>query len=73
MHIYNNLPHISKAVNNLSRRNEHPKERDWNSVKPVIKYLRTTQKLKLIISNKNETILTTHAGSVWAGEISDQK
>lgn len=60
-------PHISKAVNNLSLRNENPKERDWNAVKPAIKYLKTAQKLKLIISNKNEPILTTHADS--AGQV----
>lgn len=66
-------PHISGVVNILSRRNENPKERDWHAVKPVIKYLKTTQKLKLIISNKNKPVLTKHADSVWAGEKSDWK
>lgn len=43
------IPDISAAVNMLSRRNEKSREKDWNVVKRVIKYLKPTKELKLII------------------------
>ncbi|GBN77211.1 hypothetical protein AVEN_199286-1 [Araneus ventricosus] len=44
------IPVIAVVVNILSRRNERPRERDWNSVKRTIRYLKTRAELKFIIS-----------------------
>ncbi|GBN07228.1 hypothetical protein AVEN_4336-1 [Araneus ventricosus] len=45
-------PDISVAGNILSRRNEKPREGDWNAVKRIIRNLKTTAELKLIIRKK---------------------
>lgn len=66
-------PDISVAVNILSRRNENPREKDWNAVKRVIKYLNTTKNLNLIISKEEQPVLTTYADADWAGDTSDRK
>ncbi|GBN11147.1 Retrovirus-related Pol polyprotein from transposon TNT 1-94 [Araneus ventricosus] len=66
-------PDIAVAVNILSRRNEKPRERDWNAVKRIIRYLKTTAELKLIINMDKEPILTAFCDADWANDKSDRK
>ncbi|GBN12713.1 Retrovirus-related Pol polyprotein from transposon TNT 1-94 [Araneus ventricosus] len=66
-------PDIAVAVNILSRRNEKPRERDWNAVKRIIRYLKTTAELKLIINVDKEPILTAFCDADWANDKSDRK
>ncbi|GBM09373.1 putative mitochondrial protein AtMg00810 [Araneus ventricosus] len=66
-------PDISVAVNILSRKNEKPRERDWNAVKRIIRYLKTTAELKLIINIDKEPILTAFCDADWANVKSDRK
>ncbi|GBL76859.1 Retrovirus-related Pol polyprotein from transposon TNT 1-94 [Araneus ventricosus] len=65
-------PDISVAVYILSRRNEKPRERDWNSVKRIIRYLKTAAELKLIISKDKEPILTSFYDADRANDKSDR-
>ncbi|GBM70587.1 Copia protein [Araneus ventricosus] len=66
-------PDISVAVNILSRRNEKPRERDWNAVKRIIRYLKTTAELKLIINKNKEPILNALCDADWANDKSNRK
>ncbi|GBO15518.1 hypothetical protein AVEN_189587-1 [Araneus ventricosus] len=66
-------PDISVAVNILSRRNEKPRERDWNVVKRIIRYLETTAELKLIISKDKEPILNAFCDADWENDKSSRK
>lgn len=66
-------PGISVAVNILSHRNKKPREKDCNSIKRVIRYIKTTKDFKLIISKEKEPILTTFANSDRAGDKTDRK
>lgn len=43
-------PYILAIQNILRRRNKTTREKDWNSVKKVIDYLKTTKDFKLIIN-----------------------
>lgn len=65
-------PDISAAIYIFSRKNENPWENDWNAIKRVISYLKTTKHLKLTISKQKEPILTTCAVADWAGDKSDR-
>ncbi|GBN90327.1 Retrovirus-related Pol polyprotein from transposon TNT 1-94 [Araneus ventricosus] len=66
-------PNIAVAVNILNRRNEKPRERDWKAVKRIIRYLKTTAELKLIINMDKEPILTAFCDADWANDKSDRK
>lgn len=45
-------PVISVTVNVLSHRNEKPIGKNWNTIKRVIKYQKTSKDLKLIINKQ---------------------
>lgn len=57
--------HISVAVNLLSQRNENPRLKDWESVKIVIRYLKTTNKYKLVFSSSQNPVLRVYADANW--------
>ena len=66
-------PDIAAAVNILSRKTEKPTKKDFEAVKRIIKYLKTTKDLKLVIDNKREPILQVFADSDWANDPSDRR
>ncbi|GBM63274.1 hypothetical protein AVEN_110954-1 [Araneus ventricosus] len=65
-------PDIEVSVNILSRRNEIPRERDWSAVKRIIRHLKATAELKLIINKDKEPILTAFCDADWANDKSDR-
>lgn len=66
-------PDITAAVNILSRRNEKPRQQDWNAAKRVIAYLYSTKELNLTISTNEPPTLKCYADADWAGDKSDRK
>lgn len=66
-------PDISAAVNILSRRNEHPRAKDWEAVKRTIRYLKTTINLKLTYTDVEKPVLRAYADSDWASDPKDRK
>ena len=52
-------PDTCSEINILSCRHENPRKKDWKAVNSVIRYLKTTKNLKLIISKNEESILTS--------------
>jgi Reverse transcriptase (RNA-dependent DNA polymerase) len=70
----NTRPDIAASVSILSRKVEHPRDNDMNEVKRVIKYLKGTRQLKLMIndvSGNNE--LTVYSDANWAEDTDDRK
>ncbi|GBM28775.1 Retrovirus-related Pol polyprotein from transposon RE2 [Araneus ventricosus] len=65
-------PDISVAVNILSRRNGKPRERDWNA-ESLIRYLKTTAELKLIINQEKEPISNSFCDSDWENDKLNRK
>lgn len=63
---------IAAAINILSRRNESPRVKDWNSAKRIIRYLNTTRDFILIISSK-VPILEAYADTDWSGDTQTRK
>ena len=66
-------PDITAAIGILCRRVSNPRQRDWNAVKRVIRYLKQTVNLKLKISADNNCELVGYVDADWAGDISDRK
>ncbi|XP_035216541.1 secreted RxLR effector protein 161-like [Stegodyphus dumicola] len=64
---------IACAVNLLSRRNEKPRNTDWNAVKIVIRYLHTTKDFKLVFNKIQEPILTAYSDADWANDRTTRK
>lgn len=74
LYISNNTrPDIAFAVSILSRKITCPNERDWTEVKRVLKYLKGTKDLKLLVGSKSELELNGFADADWAGDINDRK
>ena len=66
-------PDITAAIGILCRRVSNPRQRDWNAVKRVIRYLKQTVSLKLKISADNNLDLVGYVDADWAGDVSDRK
>ncbi|KFD60147.1 LOW QUALITY PROTEIN: hypothetical protein M514_27675 [Trichuris suis] len=66
-------PDIAMAVGLLCRRVEAPTEREWKSVKRVMRYLATTIDRKLHLSSGNEMELQCYVDAEWAGDKTDRK
>ncbi|XP_035233604.1 secreted RxLR effector protein 161-like [Stegodyphus dumicola] len=64
---------IAYAVNLLRRRNEKPRNTDWNAVKKVIRYLYTTKDFKLVFNQIQELILTAYSDADWANDRTTRK
>ena len=65
-------PDIAAAIGLLCRRVSNPRQRDWNAVKRVMRYLKQTADLKLKISAVNLD-LVGYVDADWAGDVSDRK
>ena len=66
-------PDISSAVGILSRRVEKPTQSDWNAVKRVVSYLKSTLDIKLRLSSQDEIKLNCYVDADWAGDREDRK
>lgn len=71
----NTRPDISASVSILAQKVSKPTGEDWNQIKRVVKYLKSTQKLKLKLSNiqSGETSLIGYADATWADDKIDRK
>jgi len=66
-------PDIAAAIGILCRRVSNSRQRDWNAVKRVMRYLKQTVNLKLKISADTNCELVGYVDADWAGDISDRK
>lgn len=66
-------PDISAAVGILARRVEKPSHSDWNAVKRVIRYLKSTCDMKLRLGSENDITLCCYVDADWAGDSGDRK
>ncbi|KAM4023872.1 uncharacterized protein ACNLHF_024820 [Anomaloglossus baeobatrachus] len=65
-------PDIATAVGILCRYAEKPRQKDWNAVKRVLRYLET-QTVNLKLSAAGNLKLTSYADADWAGNSHDRK
>lgn len=61
-------PDFAATVNILGRRNESPREADWEAVVKIIRYLRTTKHLIFTIDKEKPLVLAVYWDSDWAGD-----
>ena len=66
-------PDIAAAIGILCMRVSNPRQRDWNALKRVIRYLKQTISLKLKISADHDLDLVGYVDADWGGDISDRK
>lgn len=71
----NSRPDISASVSILAQRVSKPTNEDWNQLKRVVKYLKTTHQLKLKLSNiqSDDLSLYGYADATWADDKIDRK
>lgn len=70
----NTRPDVSAAIGILAQKVSKPTYEDWNQCKRILKYLKTTSNLKLLLSNKNkDQQLIGYADANWAEERTDRK
>lgn len=71
----NSRPDISASVSILAQKVSKPTSEDWNQVKRVVRYLKSTCKMKLKLSNiqyKNFSMFC-YADATWADDRQDRK
>lgn len=66
-------PDITASTHILSRRCNNPRQKDWNAVKRVIRYLNTTKDLKLNISSKEYPNIVGYSDADWGQDATDRK
>lgn len=66
-------PDITAATHILSRRCNNPRQKDWNAVKRVMRYLKTTVDLGLHIHSKEFPTLTVYSDADWGQDPQDRK
>jgi len=66
-------PDITAAIGILCRRVSNPRQRDWNAVKRLMRYLKQTISLKLKLSADNNLELVGYVDADWGGDVSDRK
>lgn len=71
----NTRPDISASISILAQKVSKPTNEDWNQLKSVVKYLKTTHSLKLKLSGiqSNDLSLFGYADATWADDKSDRK
>ncbi|XP_073426901.1 uncharacterized protein [Dendrobates tinctorius] len=66
-------PDITTAVGILCRYVEKPRQRDWNAVKRLLRYLKETQDVNLKLSATGDLELIGYVDADWAGDSHDRK
>jgi len=66
-------PDITAAIGILCRRVSNPRQRDWNALKRVMRYLKQTLSLKLKISADHNLDLVGYVDADWGGDMSDSQ
>ena len=64
---------IAAAMSILCRRVGNPRQRDWTTLKQVMRYLKQTIDVKLEISGSAENSLIGYVDADWGGDTSDRK
>lgn len=71
---YNTRPDIAAATSILAQKVSSPMARDWNEVRRVMRYLKETEAMMLLLGNQHES----HASAIyvdpaWEGDCTDRK
>lgn len=66
-------PDIACATGILCRRVSKPRQRDWDAVKKLFRYLKHTRDFKLRLSGRQNLHLTGYVDADWAGNVTDRK
>ena len=69
----NTRPDVAIATSILGRKVSKPTILDWNEAKRILKYLKSTQDLKLTLSSCTFGKINCYVDADWAGEICDRK
>lgn len=71
----NSRPDIAATISILSQKISNPSKEDWNQLKRVVKYLKSTSNLKLKLSNtaNNQDGLIGYADANWAEDRNTRK
>ena len=66
-------PDISFAVQNVARKMQNPTEDDWNAVKRIIQYLKSTKDFKLTYTKNTNSKLVGYSDASYAPNSKDRK
>ncbi|XP_046393582.1 secreted RxLR effector protein 161-like [Ischnura elegans] len=66
-------PDISGAMSILCRRVSNPRQRDWEALKKLMRYLEQTSDMELNIYACEDLKLTGYVNADWGGDIQDRK
>lgn len=71
----NTRPDVAASVSILAQRVSSPRNEDWNELKRVVKYLKGTANLKLVLGNNKHTgnPIFGYADANWAEDKADRK
>ncbi|XP_055839284.1 uncharacterized protein LOC129907212 [Episyrphus balteatus] len=72
----NTRPDISTSVSILAQKVSQPKQNDWNELKRIVKYLKGTSKVKLLLSeteNNKDRLFHGYADANWAEDRVNRK
>lgn len=65
-------PDIAHAISALSQFNENPGEEHWKAAKRVLRYLKKTEKLKIVFTKKGDNLMG-YSDADWGANIDDRK
>ena len=68
-------PDIAYAVNQVSRFMSNPGMKHWQACKRILRYLKRTTKIGLILNGgeQNQQLLSAYSDADWAGDTDDRK
>lgn len=70
----NSRPDITASVSILAQRVSTPRQEDWHELKRVVRYLKATSKLRLVLGDThNANKVIGYADASWAEHYSDRK
>lgn len=73
LYVATTRPNIDAAIGILCRWVNKPRQRDWNAVKQIMRYLKQTINFKLEISTGSDINLIGYVDADWAGDTTDWK
>ena len=69
----NSRPDIAASVNILCRKVKSPTNVEWREVKRMLRYLKATSNLRLVLGGEVKDELIVYADADWAEDVSDRK